>query len=32
VQIASHKDAFEYFGVPEERIRAALRAFYDYGA
>jgi hypothetical protein len=30
MQIASHKDAFEYFGVPEERIQAALRAFYDY--
>ena len=30
VQIASHKDAFEYFGVPEERIEAALRAYYDY--
>ena len=31
LQIASHKDAFEYFGVPEERIQVALRAFYDYG-
>ncbi len=31
LQVASHKDAFEYFGVPEERIQAALRAFYDYG-
>jgi hypothetical protein len=28
MQIASHKDAFEYFGVPEERIQVALRTFY----
>jgi hypothetical protein len=28
LQVASHKDAFEFFGVPEDRIDAALRAFY----
>ncbi|MDQ4014893.1 MAG: hypothetical protein M3136_03925 [Thermoproteota archaeon] len=32
LQIASHKDAFEYFEVPEDRVQVALRAFYDYGA
>lgn len=31
LQIASHKDAFEYFEVPEDRVQVALRAFYDYG-
>ena len=30
VQIASHKDAFEYFQVPVDRVQVALRAFYDY--
>lgn len=28
LQVASHKQAFEFFGVPEEKIDAALRAFY----
>lgn len=28
LQVASHKEAFEFFGVPEDRIDAALRAFY----
>ncbi|HEX6280800.1 MAG TPA: hypothetical protein VFZ67_01095 [Nitrososphaera sp.] len=32
LQIASHRDAFEYFEVPEDRVQVALRAFYDYGA
>jgi hypothetical protein len=30
LQIASHKEAFVYFEVPEEKVQAALRAFYDY--
>jgi hypothetical protein len=30
VQIASHKDTFEYFQVPVDRVQVALRAFYDY--
>jgi hypothetical protein len=30
LHIASHKEAFEYFEVPEEKVQAALRAFYDY--
>ena len=30
LHIASHKDSFEYFEVPEDRIQVALRAFYDY--
>jgi hypothetical protein len=30
LHITSHKEAFEYFEVPEEKIQAALRAFYDY--
>jgi hypothetical protein len=30
LQIASHNEAFVYFEVPEEKIQAALRAFYDY--
>jgi hypothetical protein len=30
LQIASHKDAFEYFEIPEDRVQVALRAFYDY--
>jgi hypothetical protein len=30
LQIASHKDAFEYFEVPVEKVQVALRAFYDY--
>lgn len=29
LQVASHKEAFEYFGVPEDRIDAGLRAFYS---
>jgi hypothetical protein len=28
LQVASHKEAFEFFGVPEDRIDAALKAFY----
>lgn len=28
LQVASHKDAFDFFGVPEDRIVAALNAFY----
>lgn len=28
LQVASHKEAFEFFGVPEDRIDAALRAAY----
>ncbi len=28
LQVASHREAFEFFGVPEDRIDAALRAFY----
>jgi hypothetical protein len=28
LQVASHKEAFEFFGVPQDRIDAALRAFY----
>jgi hypothetical protein len=30
LHIASHKEAFEYFEVPEKKVQAALRAFYDY--
>jgi hypothetical protein len=30
LHITSHKDAFEYFEVPEDRVQVALRAFYDY--
>lgn len=30
LQIASHKDAFEYFDVPIDKVQVALRAFYDY--
>jgi hypothetical protein len=30
VQIAFHKEAFEYFQVPVDRVQVALRAFYDY--
>jgi hypothetical protein len=30
LQIASHKDAFEYFEVPIDEVQVALRAFYDY--
>jgi hypothetical protein len=30
LQIASRKEAFVYFEVPEEKVQAALRAFYDY--
>lgn len=30
MQIASHKDTFEYFEVPVDRIQVALRSFYDY--
>ena len=30
LQITLHKDAFEYFEVPEDRVQVALRAFYDY--
>ncbi|MFL6477325.1 MAG: hypothetical protein ACJ707_00700 [Nitrososphaera sp.] len=30
LQITLHKDSFEYFGVPEDRVQVALRAFYDY--
>ena len=30
LQIASHKETFVYFEVPEEKVQAALRAFYDY--
>jgi hypothetical protein len=30
LQIASHKDAFEYFEVPVDKVQVALRAFYDY--
>ena len=32
LHIASHKDSFEYFEVPEDRVQVALRAFYDYDA
>jgi hypothetical protein len=28
LQVASHKEAFEFFGVPEEKVDAALAAFY----
>jgi hypothetical protein len=28
LQVTSHRETFEYFGVPEDRIGAALRAFY----
>lgn len=28
LRVASHKEAFEFFGVPEDGIDAALRAFY----
>lgn len=28
LQVAGHKEAFEFFGVPEEKIDAALAAFY----
>jgi hypothetical protein len=30
LQIASHKDVFEYFEVPVDKVQVALRAFYDY--
>jgi hypothetical protein len=30
LQIASHKNAFEYFEVPVDKVQVALRAFYDY--
>lgn len=30
MHIASHKDVFEYFEVPVDRVQVALRAFYDY--
>jgi len=30
MQITSHKDVFEYFGIPVDRVQVALRAFYDY--
>ena len=30
MQIASHKDVFEYFEVPVDSVQVALRAFYDY--
>ena len=30
LQIASHKDAFEYFEVPAEKVQVALREFYEY--
>jgi len=30
MQVALHKDIFEYFEVPLERVQVALRAFYDY--
>ena len=30
MQVISHKDALEYFGVPEGQIDAALGAFYGY--
>ena len=30
LQIASHKDAFEYFEVPVDKVQVALRAFYDF--
>ena len=30
LQIALHKETFEYFEVPVEKILAALKAFYDY--
>jgi hypothetical protein len=30
LQIDSHKDVFEYFEVPVDRVQVALRAFYDY--
>jgi hypothetical protein len=32
MQIALHRDAFEYFEVPVDRVQVALRAFYDYDA
>ena len=28
LQVTSHKEAFEFFGVPEEKIDAALRSLY----
>jgi hypothetical protein len=30
LQIASHKDVFEYFEVPVDKVQVALRAFYDF--
>jgi hypothetical protein len=30
LQITSHKDVFEYFEVPVDKVQVALRAFYDY--
>ena len=30
MQVALHKDIFEYFEVPLERVQVPLRAFYDY--
>jgi hypothetical protein len=32
MQIASHRDTFEYFEVPIDRVQVALKAFYDYDA
>jgi hypothetical protein len=29
LQIVNRRETFEFFGVPEEMIDAALRAFYD---
>jgi hypothetical protein len=30
LKITSHKETFEYFDIPEEKVQAALRAFYEY--
>ena len=30
LQIASHKDVFEYFEVPVDKVQVAIRAFYGY--
>jgi hypothetical protein len=30
LQLTSHKEAFEYFDTPEEKVQAALRALYEY--
>jgi hypothetical protein len=30
LKVTSHKDAFEYFEVPVDKVQVALRAFYDH--